>query len=76
MKTAGKETQIDRPPCLITEHWGGARSEQTLLIQVGWTARKRQPLEACFFLTSPFIEVVSMGRRNTFLKFTRRSLKT
>jgi hypothetical protein len=26
--------------------------------------------------TSPVTEVVSMGRRNTFLKFTRRSLKT
>ncbi len=35
-----------------------------------------QPKEMCFFLTSTFIEVVSMGRRNTFLKFTRRSLKT
>jgi hypothetical protein len=26
--------------------------------------------------TSPVTRVVSMGRRNTFLKFTRRSLKT
>jgi len=37
---------------------------------------KFQPRETCFFLTFPFIEVVSMGRRNTFLEFTRRRLKT
>jgi hypothetical protein len=28
------------------------------------------------YLTSPITAVVSIGRRNTFLKFTRRSLKT
>jgi hypothetical protein len=76
MKTADKENP-DR--CAIT--WQPTellerRLEPSLPNHSGWKARKHPAVAKYFFLTFPFIEVVSMGRRNTFLKFTRRSVKT
>jgi hypothetical protein len=76
MKTAGgRKTKPLRHHAQQTEHMGG-RLGQILLNYAGWKLRKNPATGEVFFLTSPFIEVVSMGRRNTFLQFTRRGLKT
>src|ERR1700730_17226325 len=76
MKTAGRENPIHGVTLPRNRAPGAVGQNKSRSIKWAEKQEKFQLLEKCFFLTSPFIEVVSMGRRNTFLKFTRRSLKT
>ena len=41
--------------------WSG-RQEQTLLDNAGWKVRKSPAAGEVFFLTSPFIELIGLGR--------------
>src|SRR5215469_1700909 len=62
MKAAGKENP--NPLGHITQHpspWRGT-SEQISLDYTGWEEEKLWPMRWCFFLTSPFIELIGTGR--------------
>jgi hypothetical protein len=76
MKIAGREN-LNSWANVSSNRTNGA-DRQNRPCSILWAVKQEnvQSLQTCFFLTSPFIEVVSTGRRNTFLKFTRRSLKT
>src|ERR1039457_6053687 len=65
MKTAGKENPnccaITRQPTELLER----KLKLPLLNQAGWKARKHPAAAKYFFLTFPFIDASSDGRRNT-----------
>src|SRR3979411_1960911 len=74
MKTAGKENSnrcaITRQPTELL----GRKLELSLLNQVGWKARKHPATAKYFFLTFPFIDAGSRGRRNTSESFDPTAL--
>jgi hypothetical protein len=68
MKTAGSENQNRYATMRSKPSTGSGRPEQILLNHAGWKTRKHPAKGGVFFLTFPFIEVVSMGQRNTRLE--------
>ena len=60
MKTADREPKSLGQNSQQPSTWRGS-SAQILLNQVGCEARKPRPMEECFFLTSPFIELYRLS---------------
>ena len=75
MKTAGRGSPNRYTTVCSESSARNGRPGHLLLNDRGWKPKNNPVVAGVFFLTSPSIEVVSMGRRNTISKSILRSLK-
>src|SRR4030095_5735617 len=65
MKTAGRENPNHRGALPRNRAHGAVSQNRSRSLKWAEKQENFQPKEMCFFLTSPFIELDSMGRRTT-----------